>query len=75
MCLFQVEGHTFPVLFKSYCLGCSRDSRSCPSLCSPVLSSALKEESGGGSSCGQLLWRFGRDHNFIGHPTCLGVTD
>ncbi len=24
---------------------------------------------------GQLLWRFGRDLNFVGHPTCLGVTD
>ncbi len=33
MCLFQVEGHAFPVLFKSYCLGSSRHSSSRPSLC------------------------------------------
>ncbi len=26
VCLFQAEGHTFPVLFKSYCLGFSRNS-------------------------------------------------
>ncbi len=36
-----LTSNTFPVLFKSYCLGCSRDSSSRPSLCSPVLSSAL----------------------------------
>ncbi len=35
------KGTLSQCLFKSYCLGCSRDSSSRPSLCSPVLSSAL----------------------------------
>ncbi len=78
VCLFQAEGHAFPVLFKSYCLGCSRNSSSWPSLCrawSYRLLYRKDQEAYTGRWKGQLLWCFGRDPNFVSHPTWLGVTD
>ncbi len=71
MCLFQVEGHAFPVLSKSYCLGCSRNCSSWPSLCrarSYRLPYRKDKEAYTRRWRGQLLWHFGRDHN-------LAVTD
>ncbi len=64
VCLFQVEGNAFPVLSKSYCLGCSRNSSSRPSLCrtrSYRLPYRKDQEAYTGHWRGQLLWRFGRD--------------
>ncbi len=66
MCLFQVEGHAFPVLSKSYCLGCLRNSSSRPSLCraqSYHLPYRKDQEAYTGHWRGQLLWRFSRDPN------------
>ncbi len=54
----------FPVLSKSYCLGCS----STPSLCrawSYRLPYRKGQEAYTGHWKGQLLWRFGRDPNFV----------
>ncbi len=58
----------FPVLSKSYCLGCSRNNSSWPSLCrarSYRLPYRKDQEAYTGHWKGQLLWRFGRDPNFI----------
>ncbi len=66
MCLFQVEGHGFPVLSKSYCLSCSMNSSSRPSLCrarSYRLPYRKDQEAYTGHWRGQLLWCFGRDPN------------
>ncbi len=66
MCLFQVEGHAFPVLSKSYCLGRLRNSSSWPSLCrarSYRLPYSKDQEAYTGCWRGQLLWRFGRNPN------------
>ncbi len=63
MCFFQAEGHAFPVLFKSYCLGCSRNSSSWLSLCrarSYRLPYRKDQEAYTERWKGQLLWRFGR---------------
>ncbi len=67
MCLFQVEGHAFPVLSKFYC--CSRNCSSWPSLCrarSYRLPYRKDQEAYTGRWRGQLLWRFGRDPNSLG---------
>ncbi len=65
MCLFQVEGHTFPVLFKSYCwvaLGTAVDDLLCVAR-SYRLPYRKDQEVYTGRWKGQLLWRFGRDPN------------
>ncbi len=74
VCLFQVEGHAFPVLFKSYWLGCSKNSSSWPSMCR-ARSYNLAYRKDQETYTGQLLWCFGRDPNFVSHPTWLVVTD
>ncbi len=78
VCLFQAEGHAFSVLFKSYCLGCSRNSSSWPSLCrarSYRLPYRKDQEAYTGCWKGQLLWRFGQNPNSSGHPTWEWPTD
>ncbi len=56
----------FPVLSKSYCLGCSRNNSTWPFLCraqSYCLPYRKDQEAYTGRWTGQLLWRFGRDPN------------
>ncbi len=72
MCLFQAEGHASQC-YPSPTVWVAQGTTVVDLLCVETRSYHLPyrkdQEAYTGHWKGQLLWRFGRDPNFVGHPT------